>query len=54
MITNKELQDKLKQYPDDAEINIACFDAFGDIELKELCETCIRMDEYGDVLINVT
>lgn len=53
MITNKDLQEKLKQFPDDAEITIVCFDSFGDTSYKELSQVDILMDEYGDVVIDV-
>ena len=53
-MTNKELQDLLKQYPDDAEIAVCCFDYFGDTAYKELSELILHLDEYGDIVIDVT
>lgn len=53
-MTNKELQDLLKQYPDDAEIGVSCFDYFGDIAYKELSELILSLDECGNIDIDVT
>ena len=53
-MTNKELQDWLKQHPDDAEITVCCFDFFGDIAYKELSELILYLDEYDDIVIDVT
>lgn len=54
MITNREFQDILKQYPDDAEVKVYCFDSFGDIETHELGENRICYDKYGDIVIDAT